>query len=59
MTELLKEIRAWTVRDAIELYNVQGWGREFFGVNEAGKVVVTPAGPGSPTIDLEALVEDL
>ena len=24
------ELRAWTVKDAIELYNVNGWGRDFF-----------------------------
>jgi arginine decarboxylase len=53
------DLRAWTVRDAIELYNVHGWGRDFFSVNEAGHVEVTPAGPGSPKIDLKELVDDL
>jgi arginine decarboxylase len=58
-SELKKELRAWTVKDAIELYNVKGWGRDFFSINEAGNVQVTPAGPGSPPIDLKALVDDL
>ncbi|MCG6927381.1 MAG: biosynthetic arginine decarboxylase [Acidobacteria bacterium] len=53
------ELRAWTVKDAIELYNVKGWGRGFFSINEAGNVEVTPAGRGSPPIDLKALVDDL
>ncbi len=53
------EIRAWTVHDAIELYNVHGWGRDFFTVNDKGHVEVRPAGPGSPPIDLKELVEDL
>ncbi len=53
------DLRAWTVRDAIDLYNVHGWGRDFFSVNEAGHVEVTPAGPGSPKIDLKELVDDL
>jgi len=56
---LQTELRAWTVKDAIELYNVTGWGRDFFGINEAGNVEVTPGGPGSTRIDLKELVDDL
>jgi arginine decarboxylase len=47
------------VKDAIELYNVNGWGRDFFTVNEAGHVEVMPGGQGSPRIDLKELVDDL
>jgi arginine decarboxylase len=57
--ELKRELRAWTIKDATELYNVKGWGRDFFSINAAGNVQVTPAGPGSPPIDLKALVDDL
>ncbi len=53
------ELRAWTVKDSLELYNVAGWGRDFFTINEAGHVEVTPAGPGSARIDLKELVDDL
>jgi arginine decarboxylase len=53
------DIRAWTVKDAIDLYNVHGWGREFFTVNEKGHVEVRPAGPAAPGIDLKDLVADL
>ena len=53
------ELRGWTVKDSVELYNVNGWGRDFFTINEAGNVEVTPAGPGSLRIDLKALVDDL
>jgi arginine decarboxylase len=56
---LATELRAWTVKDSLELYNVNGWGRPFFGINDAGHVEVTPAGPGSARIDLRELVEDL
>src|SRR5688572_22806889 len=56
---LQTELRAWTVRDSVELYNVDGWGRGFFSINEAGNVEVTPAGPGSTRIDLKRLVDDL
>jgi len=53
------ELRAWTVNDSIELYNVNGWGRDFFTINDAGHVEVTPAGPGSARVDLKELVDDL
>ncbi len=54
-----QELRAWTIKDALELYNVNGWGRDFFTINEAGNVEVTPAGPSSTRIDLKELVDDL
>ena len=57
--ELQTELRAWTVKDSLELYNVNGWGRDFFTINEAGRVEVTPSGPGSTRIDLRELVDDL
>jgi arginine decarboxylase len=56
---LQTELRAWTVKDAIERYNVNGWGRDFFTVNDAGNVEVTPGGAGSTKIDLKELVDDL
>jgi arginine decarboxylase len=56
---LLTELRAWTVKDSLELYNVNGWGRGFFSINEAGHVEVTPAGANSAKIDLKELVDDL
>jgi arginine decarboxylase len=56
---LQTELRAWTVKDSLELYNVAGWGRDFFTINDAGHVEVTPSGQGSPRIDLKELVDDL
>jgi len=56
---LQTELRAWTIKDSVELYNVNGWGRDFFAINEAGNIEVTPAGSGSPKIDLKDLVDDL
>ena len=53
------ELRAWTTNDSTELYNVNGWGRGFFSINDAGNVQATPAGTGSPPIDLKELVDDL
>jgi arginine decarboxylase len=56
---LQTDLRAWTVKDSVELYNINGWGRDFFSVNDAGHVEVTPSGPASPRIDLKELIDDL
>jgi arginine decarboxylase len=52
-------MRAWTIRDSVELYQVPQWGRGFFGVDEQGNLVVQPRGPDGPGIALPTLVEDL
>jgi arginine decarboxylase len=55
---LQTELRAWTVKDSSILYNVDGWGRDFFGINDAGNIEVTPSANGA-RIDLKELVDDL
>jgi arginine decarboxylase len=52
-------MHAWTIRDSLELYNVQNWGRGFFSVNENGALEVRPRGEAGPPIQLPTLVEDL
>ncbi len=52
-------MHAWTIRDSLELYNVQNWGRGFFSVNENGALEVRPRGESGPPIELPTLVEDL
>ena len=49
----------WTSADSIELYNVAGWGNNYFGVNDLGHMVVHPAGFGMPAIDLKELVDEV
>ncbi|MDJ0787368.1 MAG: biosynthetic arginine decarboxylase [Myxococcota bacterium] len=52
-------MRGWSARESLELYAVPAWGRGYFGVSDEGHMLVQPRGPGGPTIDLPALVEDL
>jgi arginine decarboxylase len=52
-------MRAWTIRDSIELYQVPQWGRGFFGIDERGELRVQPHGPDGPGVSLPSLVEDL
>ncbi|MFZ5479387.1 MAG: biosynthetic arginine decarboxylase [Myxococcota bacterium] len=49
----------WSIQDSIELYNIRNWGRDFFRINDAGNIEVTPAGPRGGGIDLKGLVDDL
>jgi arginine decarboxylase len=53
------ELRAWTVQDSVDLYQVQAWGSGFFSADDRGDVVVHPDGKGGPEISLPTLVEDL
>ncbi|MFH1467761.1 MAG: biosynthetic arginine decarboxylase [Pseudomonadota bacterium] len=52
-------MRAWTVKDSVELYSINNWGAGFFRVNEKGHVEVAPTGVAGPGIDLKVLTEDL
>lgn len=49
----------WTPKKSAELYGINYWGSQYFRVNEAGHVEVTPAGLKGPALDLFHLVEDL
>lgn len=52
-------LRTWRVEDAIELYNINGWGIGYFGVNEKGNVVVKPRKEHGPAIDIRELLDEL
>ncbi len=51
-------MRKWTTEDSAELYNVKGWGLNYFSINEKGHMTVTPREDG-PSIDLKELMEEL
>jgi len=51
-------MRRWRIEDSEELYNINGWGASYFGINDKGHVVVTPCKDGS-TVDLKELVDEL
>jgi arginine decarboxylase len=52
-------MRKWRIEDAAELYNINGWGINYFGINEKGNVTVSPRKSKGPAIDLKELVEEL
>ena len=51
-------MRKWNVDDSKELYNINGWGVSYFGINEKGNVFVTPRKDGV-AVDLRELVDEL
>jgi arginine decarboxylase len=51
-------MRRWRIEDSAELYNINGWGINYFSINEKGHVVVTPKNKGAK-VDLLELVEEL
>jgi len=51
-------MRKWRIEDSAEIYNINGWGVNYFSINDKGNVVVTPAKNGVE-VDLKELVEEL
>ncbi len=51
-------MRKWKVDDSAELYNINGWGVNYFSINEKGNVEVTPARNGV-AVDLKELIDEL
>jgi len=51
-------MRKWRIEDSSELYNVAGWGINYFSINDKGHVIVTPRENGIE-VDLKELVEEL
>ena len=51
-------MKKWRVEDSAELYNINGWGVNYFNINEKGHVYVTPRKDGVE-IDLKELMDEL
>ncbi|MBK9290910.1 MAG: biosynthetic arginine decarboxylase [Bacteroidetes bacterium] len=51
-------MRKWRIEDSAELYNINGWGINYFTINEKGNVAVTPR-EGCASVDLRVLIDEL
>ena len=51
-------MRKWRVEDSAELYNIYGWGLDYFSINEKGHITVTPK-KGGAEVDLKELMDEL
>ena len=52
-------MRKWRVEDSLELYNVPGWGIDYFSINDEGNVVVTPRKSKTAGIDMLKLIDEV
>ncbi len=51
-------MRKWRIEDSAELYNINGWGRHYFSINDKGHVAVTPR-TGLASVDLKEVLDEL
>lgn len=51
-------MKKWTTEDAKELYNINGWGTSYFGINDKGDIYVTPC-KDNTQIDLRDVMDEL
>ena len=59
MMDLIKAMKAWSVQDSADVYNIRNWGKGYFGINNDGNVSVFPNKREDRSIDLKKLVDEL
>ncbi|MBF0546894.1 MAG: biosynthetic arginine decarboxylase [Candidatus Riflebacteria bacterium] len=52
-------MRKWRIEDSAELYNISGWGIDYYGINTKGNVVVMPRKKNGPEVDIKELIDEL
>ena len=52
-------MKTWRIDDSRDLYNIRGWGINYFDINEEGHATVCPLCTKGPSIDLFKLVQEL
>lgn len=51
-------MKKWTIEDSKELYNMNGWGTSYFGINEKGNAYVTPC-KSDVQVDIREIMDEL
>ncbi|MBR2015972.1 MAG: biosynthetic arginine decarboxylase [Prevotella sp.] len=51
-------MKKWTIEDSKELYNINGWGTSYFGINDNGNVFVTPC-KDQAQVDIREIMDEL
>ena len=51
-------MRKWRIEDSAELYNIYGWGLDYFSINEKGHITVSPK-KNEAAVDLKELMDEL
>ncbi|MDE7159890.1 MAG: biosynthetic arginine decarboxylase [Muribaculaceae bacterium] len=51
-------MRKWRIEDSAEVYNVGGWGLQYFSINDKGHVQVRPR-PDCAAVDIKEVIDEL
>ncbi|MDH8702319.1 arginine decarboxylase [Dysgonomonadaceae bacterium PH5-43] len=51
-------MRKWRIEDSAELYNIHGWGLDYFSINDKGHITVNPK-KDAASVDLKELMDEL
>ena len=49
----------WTVDDSSLLYGLDQWGKDYFSINQAGNINISPKGKEGNFLDLTHLLDEL
>ncbi|MDN5280335.1 MAG: arginine decarboxylase, partial [Clostridiales bacterium] len=52
-------MRKWRIEDSAELYNIEGWGIGYFGINKAGNVTVKHGRTQKHAVDIKEILDEL
>lgn len=55
----MKRSSKWSLKQALEHYNIPGWGSGYFDINRKGHLCARPYGSGGPSIDVMDVIEDI
>jgi arginine decarboxylase len=58
-TATLDPTERWTLHDAVELYDIERWGKGYFSINREGNIRVHPDKDPLRSLDLKKLVDTL
>ena len=51
-------MKKWHIEGSADLYNINGWGVSYFGINEKGHIIVTPK-KNNVAVDLKEVMDEL
>jgi len=51
--------KPWTTKDSAKLYNLKGWGQEYFKINSCGHLGFKPERKSRRLIDIKTVVDDI
>ncbi len=54
-----KTPKRWLKENAVQFYNIDGWGLGYFSVNEHGNLTMLPKGEGGPSIEIVDIIDDI